>query len=387
MSDGKRRVLWVIKGLGPGGAERLLCAAAKAHDHRRLHIECAFVLPWKDHLAEELEEAGVRTHCLSKRRVDRLWPLRLAQLVRDGNWDVVHVHSPLPGSVARIAARVTPLRCRPVTMSTEHNRWSTHRLPTRILNHLTSRWDVASFAVSDEVHRSMAGPVQARSKTLRHGIDVVETAKAVAYRDEIRDELGIGHEEFVVGTVANYRPQKDYSNLLQAARLLADRDVPLKIVAVGQGPQENEIHQLQEDLRLKDRVILTGFRPDAVRVMGACDAFTLASQWEGLPVAIMEAVALGLPIVATSVGGVAEQLTNEVSALLVPPCDPAALGSGIERLFADEHLRSRLSAESIKRAPSFDSRVAVDRIEHTYLSAGVIDRGLKSRFLREEDDS
>lgn len=375
MSDGKRRVLWVIKGLGPGGAERLLCAAAKAHDHRRLHIECAFVLPWKDHLAEELEQAGVRTHCVSKRRVDRLWPLKLARLVRGGNWDVVHVHSPLPGSVARLATRTMASNTRPILMSTEHNRWSTHRLPTRILNRLTSRWDAVSFAVSDEVHQSMAGPVRAHTETLRHGIDVVATAKEITRRIEIRDELGIGHDEFVVGTVANYRPQKDYPNLFQAARLLADRDVPVKIVAVGQGPQEVEIHQLRMDLGLEDRVILTGFRNDAVRVMGACDAFTLASQWEGLPVAIMEALALGLPIVATAVGGVAEQLTDGVDALFVPPRDPEALASEIARVAADGVLRSVLAARSTERAAEFDVHRAVNRIETAYkistVSAGV----------------
>ncbi len=108
-----RRVLWVIKGLGPGGAERLLCAQARAHHHDRFHIECAYVLPWKDHLAEELEQAGVRTHCLSRRRTDVRWPLHLAKMVRSGEWDVIHVHSPLPGAVARLSARTMPKARRP----------------------------------------------------------------------------------------------------------------------------------------------------------------------------------------------------------------------------------------------------------------------------------
>ncbi|MFP5489011.1 MAG: glycosyltransferase, partial [Acidimicrobiia bacterium] len=87
------RVLWVTKGLGPGGAERLLVAAAGAHDRARFEIEAAYVLPYKDHLTGELEAAGVRTNCLSVRRVDRRWPLRLWRLVRSGGFDVVHVHA------------------------------------------------------------------------------------------------------------------------------------------------------------------------------------------------------------------------------------------------------------------------------------------------------
>ncbi len=360
------RVLWVIKGLGPGGAERLLCAAARAHDHERFHIECAYVLPWKDHLAEELERAGVRTHCLSRKRTDWRWPLRLVELVRDGEWDIVHVHSPLPGSVARLAARAMPKAARPRLVSTEHNRWATHRGPTRWLNRFTSRWDDVSFAVTDEVRGSMTGAVAERAETLQHGIDVEATAKAVADRDAVRGELGIGLDEIVVGTAANFRPQKDYPNLLRAARLLADRDVPVRVVAVGQGPQEAETRQLRDDLGLADRVILTGFRDDAVRVMGACDVFTLASQWEGLPVALMEALALGLPVVATNVGGVGEEMHDGVNALLVPPRDPVALADGIERVVIDPLLRERLSAAASARAGDFDVHRAVDRIEAAY---------------------
>ena len=99
------------------------------------------------------------------------------------------------------------------------------------------RW--ASFAVTDKVPRLDVRSVgEAPPETLQHGIDVEATAKAVADRDAVRAELGIGLDEIVVGTVANFRPQKDYPNLLQAARLLADREVPVRFVAVGQGPQE-----------------------------------------------------------------------------------------------------------------------------------------------------
>ncbi len=360
------RVLWIVKGLGPGGAERLLCAAARAHDPKSFQIECAYVLPWKDHLVAELESAGVRTICLSRKRSDPRWPLRLASLVRSGGYDVVHAHSPLPGSVARLATRVMSRSQRPGLVATEHNRWQTHRLPTRLLNRLTSRWDDAGFAVTDEVRESMSGSAAAHTVTLRHGIDIDGVAAELAHRAEVRDEFGIGPDEFVVGTVANFRPQKDYPNLLHAAKLLMDRDVPVRIVAVGQGPDEAEVRAFHAELGLGDRVVLTGFRDDAVRVMAACDAFTLASKWEGLPVAVMEALALGLPILATDVGGMAEELTDEVDALLVPPSDADALAAGIERLATDVDLRSRLADAAKARAPEFGVDRTVEVIEKTY---------------------
>jgi glycosyltransferase involved in cell wall biosynthesis/GNAT superfamily N-acetyltransferase len=360
------RVLWVIKGLGPGGAEHLLVSAAGAHDHEQFDITCAYVLPWKDHLVAALEQAGVRTMCLSRRRVDRLWPRRLAALVRSGEWDVVHVHSPLPGAVARMAARSLPKERRPAVVTTEHNRWETHRLPTRIVNRLTSRWDAAAIAVTDEVRESMGGRVGGRAITLRHGIDTERTAAARAQRADVRAELGLRGDEIVVGTAANFRPQKDYPNLLKAFRLLADRNVPMRLVAVGQGPEEAEMRVLCTELGLDDRVILTGFRDDAVRIIAACDIFTLASQWEGLPVAVMEALAIGLPIVATNVGGVGEELHDDVDALLVPPRDPAMLAAAIEQVVTDTALRARLGAAAAARAAEFDVGRTIVVLEDTY---------------------
>lgn len=361
-------MLWVIKGLGPGGAERLLVAAAAAHRADEVAITCAYVLPWKDHLAEDLARAGAHVTCLSSKRRDLRWPLRLARLVRGGGFEVVHVHSPLPGSVARLAARSMGRGRRPAVVATEHNRWRTHRLPTRLLNRFTSRWNDATFAVTEEVRQTMAGRAGARAETLQHGIDVQSVAAARADRAAVRRELGLDDDVLVVATAANFRPQKDYPNLLAAAATLRDRSVRMHLVAVGQGPQEAEVRAECTRLGLDGIVTLTGFRADAVRVLGAADVFTLASQWEGLPVALMEALALGLPVVATAVGGVAETMHDGVDALLVPARDPVALADALGRVLTDPALRQHLAAASAARAAEFDVRVAVGRLETTYLA-------------------
>ena len=94
-------MLWLTKGLGPGGTERLLVELSRARDRGRVELAVAYVLPWKDHLAGELEAAGVETVCLSMRRRDPRWPLRLRRLVADGGFAVVHSHSPVPAVAAR----------------------------------------------------------------------------------------------------------------------------------------------------------------------------------------------------------------------------------------------------------------------------------------------
>lgn len=361
------RVLWVVKGLGPGGAERLLAAAARTHDPERVQIECAYVLPFKDHLVAALESAGVRCTCLSERDRDPRWPAALRRLIRDGGFDVVHVHSPVPGSVARAAVRSMPRDARPALMSTEHNTWARHRAPTRLLNAATSRWDEITFAVSEETRSSISGPASGRAQVLTHGIDVAEVAAVRADRGAVRAELGFADDEIVLGAVANMTRQKDYPNLLAAARRLVDDRVPARIVAVGQGPLEDEVRAAVRDMGLVGVVVLTGFRDDAVRVLAACDVFTLASAWEGLPVALMEALALGLPVVATNVGGVAEAMRDGQDAILVPPRDATALARAWTQVVGDADLRERLATAAAERAPEFDVHRTVAVIEDTYV--------------------
>ncbi|MDQ3177838.1 MAG: glycosyltransferase, partial [Actinomycetota bacterium] len=364
------RVLLVSKGLGPGGAEHLLVELARriigeqqVSDPSQVELTAAYVLPWKDHLAGALEEQGVEAICLSRRRRDPAWILRLRRLVASGRFDVVHVHSPVPAAVARLAARATPSVSRPRLVSTEHNTWTSHRLATRLANRVTSGLDDVTIAVTDEVRRSMRGRARDRARVVVHGIDVARVGALRGERVAVRAELGINARP-VVGTVANFRRQKDYPNLLHALRLLVDRGIDLHVVAVGQGPLEREVRELSSSLGLDGTVTLTGFRADAARVMAGCDVFVLASAWEGLPVAVMEAMALGLPIVATRVGGLAETLDDV--ALLVASGDSPALAAALSSVLVDDQLRLSLTAASSRRAGDFDIARAAGEITACY---------------------
>lgn len=358
------RILWVVKGLGPGGAERLLTAAARAHDPAEVSASCAFVLPGKDHLATELERVGVPTVCLGSSARDPRWIVNLVRLVRSSDLDVVHVHSPLPGAVARLAARSVPRRRRPAIVTTEHNAWSTFNPLTRALNRVTMRLDDAVIAVSRETFDSMSSIVRARARIVHHGIDVAAVAAGRTQRASRRAEFGLDDGVVVIGTVANFRPQKDHATLLAAVARLDD--LPVRLVVVGQGPLESEIRGRCTELDLDERVTFTGFRSDATSVMAAFDVFVLSSSWEGLPVALMEALALGLPVVSTAVGGVAELLTDEHDALLVPPASPAELAAALRRVVSDEVLRARLARASAARASDVDVTRSVAEIEAVY---------------------
>ena len=201
-----------------------------------------------------------------------------------------------------------------------------------------------------------------------HGVDVAAiAARPPGERGRIRAELGFADDDVVIGTVANFRAQKDYPNLLAAAAELVARGVDFRLVAVGQGPLEQEITRQRDELGLRDHVVLAGFRPDAVAVMAAADVFVLASAWEGLPVAVMEALALGLPIVATDVGGVAESL-DATHAVLVPPRDPVALADALQDLIEHPDRRAELAAGARAAADRFDISRATETVTATYES-------------------
>jgi glycosyltransferase involved in cell wall biosynthesis len=361
------RVLWLVKGLGPGGAEHLLVAAAAVHDKAAFNFEADYLLPWKDALVPDLEALGVHTHCLEVRdERDLRWARRLrTRLLRDPV-DILHAHSPYPAGIARLVVRTLPARVRPKLVYTVHNTFPSFSTPTRIMNGLTYPLDDVDLAVSTEVHETIWPRLRDRTEVVVHGVLLDQVRAEIVHRDEARRELGIAEDEIVVGTIANFRAQKDYPNLLAAARSLIDRSWKGRIVAVGQGPLEAEMRALHDRLGLGDRVLLLGQRADAVRVLGACDIFTMASDNEGLPVALMEALALGLPVAATAVGGIPEAVTNGVEGLLVPPKRPDALADAIETISDDPALRRGMAAAAAAAGARFDIRIAVARIEQIY---------------------
>ena len=366
VSDAARtRVLWLVKGLGPGGAERLLVAAAGRHSRADFEISCAFLLPWKQQLAPELEALGVPTTCLEVRdERDVRWAARLRRHLTDHPVDIVHAHSPYPAGIARLVVRSLPKHHRPHTIYTLHNTWGSFARPSRMLNGTTIGLDAADLSVSELAAATLPPRIAARTEVLVHGIDL-EAVRAQADRAGVRRELGLSPDEVVFGTVANLRAQKDYPNLLAAARRLLDDGVAVRILAVGQGPLEAEIRAEHARLGLEPIVEIMGERADAVRVMSACDAFVLASNNEGLPVALMEALALGLPVVATAVGGVPEAI-NADNGVLIPSRDPAALADAIRDLVNDPNRRRRLGESARSSAARFDIRRTVDRLEAIY---------------------
>lgn len=358
------RVLWLIRGLGPGGAERLLVAHAGAASEG-FRYEVAYMVAGKDQLRGELEAAGVVVHRLT----GLAWPLTLRRLVADRGIDIVHSHSPVMAVGARLAFRILPARRRPRLVYTEHNRWEAYRPPTRYANAVTFALDDVNWAVSAEARSSVASPLRNRVQTIHHGVDAAAVRAAAGDRAEVRRGLGIGLDDPVVVQVANFRREKAHEVMVAAGRILADQGDPVRILLVGQGPLQAEVEERIVAEGLGDHLRVLGFRDDVAAILAAADALVLSSDHEGLPVAVMEAFALGVPVVSTAVGGIPEAVTDGEQGLLVPPRDPAALAAAISRITSDADLRRTLAEGAAQRAVAFDARIVTADIEARYRAA------------------
>lgn len=362
------RCLWLTKGLGRGGVERLLVDMYPLVDKSRFAIDVAYVLPWKDNFHATLADAGAAVHCLRGGRGDARWILRLRRLIADGAYDVVHSHAPLPG----VAARMVPLPGeRPAIVHTEHNVWHRYRWPTRILNDVTYGRNWSVIAVSTSVAETIRPHGRGRTvpvRTVRHGTvlgSVRVWDRNDSGRGERRSALGLPPDAYLIGNVGNLTAKKDHANLLRAIAG-PGRIGNAHVALVGLGPLAGDLRRTARDLGVADRVHLLGSRDDVFDLLPLFDAFCLSSAFEGFPIALVEAMATGLPCVSTAVGGVPEILVDGVNGLLVPPRDSQLLRQALERMMSDPELARQCGLQAKAAAGRLDLRHAVRALEDVY---------------------
>jgi L-malate glycosyltransferase len=324
----RTRVLVLIKGLGIGGAERLIAESAGFWDRRSFDYSVAYVLPWKDQLVPALLDQGVEVTCIGGRRgASPATAFRLRRIIQDRGIDLVHAHLPSTGIMARM---VSPA---PVVY-TEHNVAHSYREPTRTLNRLTYGRNRATIAVSDAVAESLAGygqPVQ----VIPNGVAVTVSEEATG---AVRSELGLDETDPLVVHVGNIRPHKGHRTLLAAAGTVLRRHPDATVVSVGGEKHPGDLAELQSaaaEAGMADRVRFLGRRGDALAFIAAADVVVNPSDHEGLPVALLEALALARPVAATAVGGVPSVVRSGETGLLVPAGDPEALADAVDRLLGD----------------------------------------------------
>lgn len=338
------RVLHVVDSLEMGGLERVTTDLAKAQ-HAQGDEVTVFSIQSTQGLKQELVDAGITVIEGHKSgTLDRRVLLTLRHTIRTRAIDVVHAHNFVPNYHAAIA--MLGMWRKPPQVCTCHDMGS--RLSNPKLRWLF-QWSLRRTAhvamVGQQVHNRYvdSGMVSAaRATTVLNGIPVDRFTGSQARRTQARQALGLPDEVPVIGAVGRQVPLKNHHRLIEVLPDLRRKHPSLKLVLIGDGECAPALQEQVHALGLDDAVQLAGARDNVADLLPAFDVFALPSQTEGLSIALLEACATGLAVVASRVGGNPEIIQENQTGLLVPADDNDALRTTLDRLLGEPALRHRL---------------------------------------------
>ena len=354
-------IVHVLSSYGVGGQERVALDLAIGQKARGHDVAVISLSPPPDGaMADEFAAAGITVCRVAKREgLDPTLVPRLARMLRERHADVVHTHNPLPLIYGAPAARLA----RAAAIHTKHgmnpggrgNQWL-RRTAAGFVHEFVAVIDTT--AAQARVQRDTP---ERKLHTIPNGIRLDRYAPDPAARDAVRLELGLG-DAWVVGTVGRLDPIKNQAMLVRSMAPILSQQV--RLVIVGEGDARPEVEAAIAELPEPSRVVMTGRRMDVPRLIHAFDVFALSSRSEGLPLVVPEAMAAGLPIVTTAVGGLPSVVDDGVTGLLVP-VDQAEMGAALAALEAD---RSRARAMGAQARAVALARFSSDRMVDAYLA-------------------
>ena len=374
------RVVECITRLIVGGAQETTLLTAALLDRSRFTCE-VISGPQTGSEGELFTEAaarGVTVH-LEPTLVREVHPWKdvravanLTAFFRRHRPDIVHTHSSKAGVVGRIAARRAGV---PHVVHTVHG-WGFHPRQSwaeRTLYQAVERWCapmsdrlivVAEPNREQGLRLGIGTPGQYR--LIRSGIEVEQYRAPAGTRERVRASLGLADGQFVFGSVGRLSPQKAPADLVHAFARVVHEHPEAHLLLVGDGPLRGEVESLIARLGVSGHATLLGLRRDVSDLMSAFDAFVLASRWEGLPRTIPQAMAAGLPVIATRVDGAPDAVRDGETGCLVPPADVGALADGMAQLIADPDRSRTLGRAGRARVHDFSAGRMVVELEALY---------------------
>jgi glycosyltransferase involved in cell wall biosynthesis len=356
------RILHLVHGLDVGGLERVVTRLVLGLDRNRFQARvCCF--DERGPLADELAQAGIDVLFLPRRPgVDYRYSFRLAQLFRRQRINLVHLHNDeafLYGVPAAMLARTTGI------VYTEHGRVLPASRRRTFAHRRLARFPVHTVPVSGVLREQLLRFEHFRPRAMTvipNGVPEPPAPNQDS-RQRARAEMGASKETILLGTVGRLAEVKDHLGLIRAMAQLVRTHPQARLAIVGGGPLYEGLHREVARLGLQPFVTLVGERSNVATYLHAFDVFLLSSKSEGMPLALLEALAAGKPVVAMNVGGVGEVLRDGVEGYLVEPGNYADFLTRVRRLI--DHPQERdLVGESAR--DTFLARFHVDRMIASY---------------------
>ena len=362
-------VLYISGELGFGGAENQLLQLLLRLDRKKfLPIVCN--LTGGGGIEEKIIENGIQVMRIMKKSRYTLKPfIALAKLIKASSCKIVHTigsSAHLWGTPIAKALRV------PVILYSDHQaHHQADRGSWRLrMNGWVSKLDdlvIAHCKANESGLHTIDGVAPAKTRVIYNGVDVSQFRKG-APSHNLHRELGIPQDAPMVCMIARFYPQKAYDEFIEAAHLIIKEGVACHFLCIGDGPARPSIEKMVSDRGLQNRIAFLGWRKDIPDILGICDIAVLASHHEGLPITILEAMAVGLPVVTSDVGGCKEAVINGETGFLIPPGDIRGMAQAIHRLIVNKELARSMGRAGRQRiCKFFDISVNCAQIQELYL--------------------
>ncbi len=349
------------------GVKRLFAWMIPRFDATRFKVSL-ISLRRKDLSADTLEEFGIDVTYMARHKFDPATFTALLKVLRDKQADIVHLH----GYGATTFGRMCAWRLGIPAILHEHaNHTDTpwfQKLADKVLAPYTDLAIAVSASTGEFTTRARLVPAE-RTKVVYLGAPLDEFARPRS-ADEIaaaRQGLGVAPGTIAIGTVTRLMPSKGNQYLIAAAPMVLARHPHARFFIVGEGELQPELEAQARALGLGDRLVFSGFTRDVAAALSAFDLVVFPSLWEGTPLTMFEALAMGKPMVATDADGLLDVLTDGADALVVPKADADRLAAAICRLVEDPALAASLAAKSRETGARYDIAAFVRKMERLYL--------------------
>jgi glycosyltransferase involved in cell wall biosynthesis len=340
----KINILHIYQNSKIGGVQQQLLSLLKAYNRERFNpIFCC--LGPKQEMGKEIEGIGIEFISLNKLRYNRFSPgivLELHRLMKIKQIHVVRTHRYRSNLYGRLAAFSSGV---PVIIASVHDNYRTDKRPNRrIMNRILSKITDKIVAVSEDVKEDIIRYDRidpSKLQVIPNGIDV-ERFNPEKNTSNIRKEFPLEEDDIVIGFIGRIVPAKGLEYLLNALPYLKEEFKSIKLLIIGEGSLVEKLKEKAKKNNIFDNILFTGVRRDIPEILASIDIFVMPSTAEGLPNSLLEAMAMGKPVVATEVGGIPELIKNGRSGLLVPPKNPEALATAIRDLISNDQLAAKM---------------------------------------------
>jgi len=362
----KIKVVHLVESMKVGGLERVIALIADHLNKDKYHFELWCIYEGGE-IADELNKKGVSVKVLNiPNYYNPINIFKLANLIKKEKPAIVHTHTYFSNTITRLALKLAK---GPIVFTHIHNIYSDYTARNLWIERWLSPISDKIIPCSDAVKRFVLNKERIppeRVLTIHNGVPLERFEENVDV-GAIRNSLALKEHDRVLILVAALRPKKGHQYLIEAMGNIAKNFKDVKCLIVGGGPLRKELEKQVESLNLEKAVIFCGTRDDVPHLLKAADIFVLPSLTEGLPLVTAEAMAAGLPVVATDVGGTGEVVQDGVTGLLVPSKDVKALTEAVEVLLNDPLKMKQLGQAGYQLShKDFAAEVMVQKIEQLY---------------------